>query len=134
MANVDGDFILGIADGSESFIPLGSNLNESPEKGEVIYFDGLTKNVMCRRWNWRNGDRTRIVETTKNIVINVDCLPPHNRETAMQARDELADLLIQHCGATLTTAELHKNCRSCDLSFQPFSSLDIKHENAHLPE
>lgn len=116
MKTVEGDFVLGVAGGDESFVPLGSDKNETPVKGEIIYFDGKTKNVMCRRWNWRNGDRTKIEEATNNIVINIDCLPPHTPETAIQARDELAQLLREHCDATLVTGELHKNCRVFGLS------------------
>ena len=116
MKSVDGDFILGISDGTESFIPLGADQEESPEKGEVIYFDGKSKNVMCRRWNWRNGNRTKIETTTRHIVINIDCLPPHTEETAIQARDELAELLMQHCGATLVTGSLHKENRVFNLA------------------
>jgi DNA/RNA-binding domain of Phe-tRNA-synthetase-like protein len=116
MESVDGDFILGISDGTESFIPLGADQEESPEKGEVIYFDGKSKNVMCRRWNWRNGDRTKIETTTRHIVINIDCLPPHTQETAVQARDDLAELLKQHCGANLVTGSLHKENRVFNLA------------------
>lgn len=117
MKNVEGDFVLGLADGEESFVPLGSDQRESPVKGEVIYFDGKTKNVMCRRWNWRNGDLTKIKESTNNIVINIDCLPPHTPETAIQARDELAQLLKEHCDATLVTGELHTDNRFFELAF-----------------
>jgi DNA/RNA-binding domain of Phe-tRNA-synthetase-like protein len=116
MRTVEGNFVLGLSDGTESFIPLGAELEESPVDGEVIYFDDRNKNVMCRRWNWRNGDRTKIEETTTNIVINIDCLPPHTMETAIEARDEMAELLQQHCDATLTTGLLHKDCRSLELT------------------
>jgi len=115
MKSVDGDFILGLSDGTESFVPLGAEQEESPEKGEVIYFASKSKNVMCRRWNWRNGDRTKIETTTKHIVINIDCLPPHTYETAVQARDELAALLKQHCGANLSTGSLQKDSRVFNL-------------------
>jgi DNA/RNA-binding domain of Phe-tRNA-synthetase-like protein len=108
---VSGDLVLGIADGSETFLPLGGEKTESPEPGEVIYFDSSTKNVMCRRWNWRNGDSTKIETSTRRIVINLDCLPPLSRETTKQARDELAQLLTEHCSAILATAELHAGAR-----------------------
>jgi DNA/RNA-binding domain of Phe-tRNA-synthetase-like protein len=116
MRTIEGNFVLGRSDGTESFIPLGAEEEEAPVDGEVIYFDDMTKNVMCRRWNWRNGDRTKIEESTTNIIINIDCLPPHTQETAIQARDELADLLQQHCDATLTTSILNKENRILDLT------------------
>lgn len=115
MKMVEGDFLLGLAEGGESFQPLGSDTIECPEKGEVIYLDGATGNVMCRRWNWRNGDKTKIETTTENILINVDCLPPHNAQSGAEARDELAALLVEHCGATLSTDELHREKRQVEL-------------------
>ncbi len=115
MARVKGDFLLGLADGTETFVPLGSDEREAPEKGEVIYFDGASKNVMCRRWNWRNGDTTKIEATTKQLVINVDCLPPQTRTSAIAARDELAELLKQHLGATPITDGLSAEKRELTL-------------------
>ena len=111
MEQVEGDFILGLAKGTESFVALGSDKVESPKKGEVIYVDGATDNVMCRRWNWRNGDITKIETSTQQILINIDCMPPLSRQSAIQARDELADLLKQHCEATLVIGELHGDNR-----------------------
>lgn len=113
--SVRGDFVLGVADGTETFQALGSDKTEPPEPGEVIYFDKETKNIMCRRWNWRNGDLTKIETSTQQIVINVDCLPPHTPKTAIQARDELADLLKQHCDARLSTDTLNAQNRVISL-------------------
>ena len=115
MKKVEGDFILGLAKGTESFVALGSDKEESPKKGEVIYVDGHNDNVMCRRWNWRNGDITKIETSTQQILINIDCLPPQSRQVAIEARDELADLLQQHCNATLFTGELHGDSREVEL-------------------
>lgn len=111
IAAIEGDLVLGIADGSEVFQALGSTKVENPREGEVIYFDSLTKNVMCRRWNWRNGDSTKIEVHSQSLVINVDCLPPITPETGIQARDELAELLAEHCDAETETGSLHRDCR-----------------------
>ena len=111
IAAIEGDLVLGIADGSEVFQALGSTKVENPREGEVIYFDSLTKNVMCRRWNWRNGDSTKIEVDSQSLVINVDCLPPITPETGIQARDELAELLAEHCDAETEIGSLHRDCR-----------------------
>jgi lysyl-tRNA synthetase class 2 len=108
---IEGDLVLGIADGSEKFQALGSDQIENPQAGEVIYFDSTSKNVMCRRWNWRNGDHTKIEVHSQFLVINIDCLPPITPATGMQARDELAALLAEHCQAETETASLHSSCR-----------------------
>ena len=112
---IAGNLVLGLADGSEKFLPLGSDEEESPVPGEVIYYDDASKNVMCRRWNWRNGAKTKIEVDTKRIVINLDCLPPMSRETANQARDELAELLKEHCQADLEVSALHAEQRELEI-------------------
>ncbi|PIP17231.1 MAG: hypothetical protein COX44_01025 [Candidatus Portnoybacteria bacterium CG23_combo_of_CG06-09_8_20_14_all_37_13] len=106
---VEGNLRLGLAKGNEIFIPLGTNDKESPEAGEIIYFDDKTLRVMCRRWNWRNGDLTKITEATNKIVINLDGIKPATPALIEQARDELASLLIEHCQAKTTTDLLNKD-------------------------
>ena len=113
--SIEGDLVLGISDGTEKFVALGGEEETSPEPGEVIYFDSATKNVMCRRWNWRNGNQTKIEPDTKRIVINIDCLLPTGPQTGNQARDELAELLVTHCQATVATHALHAGCRELEL-------------------
>lgn len=106
---IQGNLRLGLAKGNESFIPLGTQDKENPEPGEVIYFDDKTLNVMCRRWNWRNGDFTKLIEATKKIVINVDGIEPVRPSLIEEARDELAQLLIEQCQAKITTDLLNKD-------------------------
>ena len=94
-------------------------MEDPPLPGEVIYFDDDTRNVMCRRWNWRNGDRTKIEVESKKLVINLDGLPPTTTEVVQQARDELADLLREHCKADVETFALHGEQRQIELPFDP---------------
>jgi DNA/RNA-binding domain of Phe-tRNA-synthetase-like protein len=101
VATIKGNLKLGIASGEEKFTSLGSTEVENPEVGEVIYFDDATNNVMCRRWNWRNGDFSKITTNTKKIVINIDSIG--NEKLIIEARDELAALLEKHCGAKCQT-------------------------------
>ena len=113
---VEGNLVLGISDGAERFVPLGSDIEESPVPGEVIYYDDATKNVMCRRWNWRNGDITKIEVDSKRIVLNVDCLPPVGPDIGDEARDELAGLLKQHCDADVKNCCLDSANREIEIS------------------
>ncbi len=105
---IQGNLQLGFADGNEIFVALGSEIQENPESGEVIYFDDKTLNVMCRRWNWRNGDFTKITENTTKLVINIDGVGQISESIITEARDELAKLLIEQCGASITTGYLDK--------------------------
>lgn len=97
---VDGKLCLTLARGDESFTPLNSETVEYPAPGEVIYVDD--NKVMCRRWNWRQGDQTKITLATTNVVINVDCLPPVSKGKAEAMTRELADLVKEFCGGEIT--------------------------------
>ncbi len=113
---VQGNLVLGVSDGTERFIPLGEATEEHPLPGEVIYYDDRSKNVMCRRWNWRNGEVTKITPESKRIVINIDCLPPVSPDRGNEARDELAELLKLHCHAELETTYVDAGTREADIS------------------
>jgi DNA/RNA-binding domain of Phe-tRNA-synthetase-like protein len=92
----DGDLHLTIAGGDEPFTPLNADTVEYPPAGEVIYVDN--SRVMCRRWNWRQGDHTKLLPETTDVAINVDCLPPVAKGEASAITEELANLVKEFCG------------------------------------
>jgi len=108
---IEGNLCLGFSKGNEIFIPLGSTTQENPTAGEVIYFDDKTLNVMCRRWNWRNGDFTKITENTRQLVINIDGIGSVPQSLIESARNELATLLTQHCNAKVQKGLITKDNR-----------------------
>lgn len=112
---IEGNLKLDFARGDEKFIGLGNVENEPPIFGEVIYFDDATNNVMCRKWNWRNGSDTKIIEKSKKIVINIDGIGPVSKALIEEARDELAKLLIEKCNAKLTTNYIDKDSREVEI-------------------
>jgi len=68
LKKIKGDIFFKFASGNESFDPLGTQIEEHPYPGEVIYCDSA-ENVLCRRWNWRESDRTKLSEETTNAVL-----------------------------------------------------------------
>jgi DNA/RNA-binding domain of Phe-tRNA-synthetase-like protein len=95
------------ADGSERFTPLSDReKTEHPDPGEIIYVVAETREVMCRRWNWRNGFRTRITEDTEAMVMNIDGLGEDSEERTASLRDRVARMLAQYCSAEVDTALL----------------------------
>lgn len=106
LTRIEGNLVLGIAKGTEVFVPLGREVKEHPDPGEVIYYDDLSNNVMCRRFNWRNGDITKIEVDSKKVVLNIDSLPPISPDICNNACNELAELLKLHCDADIETAHL----------------------------
>lgn len=92
------------AAGNESFTPLGSpEIAEHPAPGEIIYVVAESGDVMCRRWNWRNGHRTRITEETRGIVMNIDGLGEESEARTIVARDRVAEMLREFCQADVVT-------------------------------
>jgi len=104
MDTVENDVTLGCAVSDETFAPIFKpDAVEHPEPGEVIYVNRETKKVLCRRWNWRNADFSKITPATKNIAVNVDgMMPSIDRSEIEKAAEELQQLLLQNCGGTLS--------------------------------
>ena len=93
--------------GSETFVALGApDTVEKPFQGEVIYVVPSSGQIMCRRWNWRNGHGTRITEETRRIVMNVDGLGEGNESRTAETRDRVARMLQTYCDAQVTTTLL----------------------------
>lgn len=64
------------AAGDEPFdtMQAGEPVTEHPESGEVIWRDEL--GVTCRRWNWRQGSRTRVEAGTTEMWFVLEALDP----------------------------------------------------------
>ena len=93
---VSGDLHLRLARGDEPFRPLGSEADDAPEPGEVIYADDAK--VLCRRWTWRGADDSKISSATTRTVLNVHGLPPAERDEEARATETLAGLVSRVCG------------------------------------
>jgi DNA/RNA-binding domain of Phe-tRNA-synthetase-like protein len=83
-----GPLRLTIADGSEAFD--GPDV-EPPKPGEVVWRDDA--GVTCRRWNWRQGTRTRLTEASTRAFFVFDRLPALPAEQLDRATSELTDAL-----------------------------------------
>jgi len=80
---------LTIADGTEAFDTMkdGAPAVEAPEKGEVIWRDD--QGVTCRRWNWRQGVRTRLNADARRMWFILESLVPMPIEALQEAGDKL---------------------------------------------
>jgi DNA/RNA-binding domain of Phe-tRNA-synthetase-like protein len=92
---------------------LGEKEARAPHPGEIIYKDEV--GAICRRWNWKEADRTKLTKETQNAFLVIETLPPVTRNTVETAIRELADLVKQYCGGTVSMAFLNKNNRATDL-------------------
>ncbi|MBA7712617.1 hypothetical protein ES703_121600 [subsurface metagenome] len=56
--------------GDEIFILIGKSDFEYAESNEIVYSDD--KNVLTRKWNYRDSDITKITKNTKNFILFIE--------------------------------------------------------------
>ncbi|MEU7059175.1 phenylalanine--tRNA ligase beta subunit-related protein [Streptomyces sp. NPDC046197] len=100
---IQGDMRLLRASGDEDFVTVagGEEVVEHPDAGEVVWRDDA--GVTCRRWNWRQGPRTRLTERTTSGIFLLESLAPMPVAEVEGAAAELAELLAKFSpGARIT--------------------------------
>lgn len=105
MDHIEGDILLKRASAGEPAVRLlGESEERAPHPGEVIYSDD--SGAICRRFNWKEADRTRLTEQTRNAVMVLEVLPPFTEVQLRAALDDLAASVLTHCGGIITSAVL----------------------------
>ncbi len=114
LGKVEGDVVLTLAGVSEpTVLLLGDKEPRAPHPGEVIYKDSIS--AICRRWNWREADRTKLTNQTTSAILVVEGLPPITAAEVEQAITRLSGLIKQYCGATIQEFTLDEGNR--EISF-----------------
>ncbi len=83
------------AAGDEPFdtVAGGEDVVEHPEPGEVVWCDEA--GVTCRRWNHRQGRRTRLTDGTSGALFILDALAPMTDEALAGAVQALVERLTE---------------------------------------
>ena len=113
MAKVDGDIILKIAAGDEQFTPLNSQERETAKEGEVVYADSLEG--LCRRWNWRECNKTKMTEETKDVILVIEAIHPVTRGELEEVEEDLSQLISEYCGGEIRKDILDEGKRETDI-------------------
>jgi len=100
-----GDIQLTVAGEGEAPVKLlGEPEARPPYPGEVIYKDEL--GAICRRWNWKEADRTKLTPQTRRAVLVLEGLPPVGVNEIKEATEALAEMIHMHCGGLILHAVL----------------------------
>ena len=67
--------------------PFDAGDGDPVSAGKVVWADD--QGVTCRRWNWRQGLRTRLRADSRNAYFLLERLDPLPEETLERAADEL---------------------------------------------
>ena len=112
---IKGDVLLTRAGEDEPPVRLlGEPEERAPRPGEVIYKDGVS--AICRRWNWKEADRTKLTLATRNAVLVLERLPPMTQAQLNEAAEELAHLVFTHCGGNVRTVLVDREHPETDLT------------------
>ncbi len=98
---LEGDLVLDLAVGDEPFPTSadGQPIVDRPLPGEVVWKD--VAGVTCRRWNWRQTSRTRLLPETRNAYFVLDRLAPYAPADLHRATEDLVQTLA-HLAPTAT--------------------------------
>ena len=116
LSAMQGDLRLRIAGDDEPAVTmLGERDARPPYAKEVIYADDI--GAICRRWNWKEADRTKLTADTTDAILVLEILPPVSADLLGAAMGDLTALIGRFCGdsATTKTAILNTTNRSIEL-------------------
>lgn len=101
---IEGNIQLRFAEGWEPFTSMGGMETVTVPKGELVYRDD--REVLTRNWVWRQCEKDKATEKTKNIFIPMDVLGEVGSEMADEIILELSRLIPRYLGGTLFSAVL----------------------------
>lgn len=109
---ITSDIELTYAKGTEKFLSLGATETESPNEGEIVYkFDDI---IICRNFNYRESDITKLTENTKNAILVIESVIEENNNLE-KALEELSQLVKINLGGTTRIAILNEQNNEIEL-------------------
>jgi len=84
-------------------------------KGELVYRDD--QEVLTRNWVWRQCEKDKATEKTRNIFIPIDVLGEVGSGLADEIVRELSELIPKHLGGTIYPAILNRRNPFVEFSF-----------------
>jgi lysyl-tRNA synthetase class 2 len=105
LAKITGNVELTIATNNEPVaLLLGEKEARPPHPGEVIYKDEIS--AICRRWNWKEAERTKLTKNTEEAFMVIEGLPPVNKDLMQLALTNFIELIKKYCGGEIKSSVL----------------------------
>lgn len=97
---VSGNVTLKITDGTENFVPLGSEESKPVASGEYSFVDD-DNDVIC--WlDIRQVDKTKVTESSKNVLYLVIGNKENTYEELEKVANEIIEITTKYCGGSAT--------------------------------
>jgi DNA/RNA-binding domain of Phe-tRNA-synthetase-like protein len=103
-----GPVIVHFASGSERYTTLGTDEEEHPIKGEVIFSDD-SELVIARRWCWRQSESSAAQIDTTNAIVTVEAHHSTAHSDVAAALKDLRELLSTYTEGTFKADILDRN-------------------------
>ncbi|WP_353557747.1 phenylalanine--tRNA ligase beta subunit-related protein [Paraburkholderia terrae] len=84
------------ATADDTFVPAGSTEAECPGENEIVFTSG--REVLTRRWCWRQAAATQTLPETDHVFFNVDGLSPVGFDGVVAAMRDIEELVMLHFG------------------------------------
>lgn len=98
--NVSGNVYLKITDGSENFIPLGSDERKPVGNGEYSFVDD-DNDVIC--WlDIRQVDKTKVTEDSKNVLYFIIGNEENTYDDLEKVANDIIEITTKYCGGKAT--------------------------------
>ena len=94
IAPIEGDISLCFAEGGEMFIPMEGGEPEILGKEEVVYKD--EKEILTRRWVWRQCNKDKVTVDTTSIFIPIDIMEGLPEGLCWKIMDDMEQSLLQN--------------------------------------
>lgn len=88
---VIGDLAVRFTKVGEIFTPFGETNPETVDEHELVYADGAE--VRTRKWVWRQGEKAKVAETTRNVFFPIDGFYGHTETNVRAAQADLTEQL-----------------------------------------
>lgn len=94
LTTIEGDIAITFARGDEPFMPMDGGETELPEKNEVVYKDG--RDILTRRWVWRQCNKDKATALTRSIFIPVDIMEGLPDSLCKEVMDDLERGIVEN--------------------------------------
>ncbi|MBU0612847.1 hypothetical protein KKB10_02410 [Patescibacteria group bacterium] len=108
LKKIKGDVELAFATGEEHFTAIDAKEDDPPQKGEIVYVDG-NNDVLCRRFNWREADKSKLTEQTSSAIIYLEGISPSNDIETKEAMQDFVGYVEKFCGGSVELFLVNKN-------------------------
>ncbi len=115
LETIVGNIYLRFSEGWEPFTPMGGGETVIVPKGELVYRDD--REVLTRNWVWRQCEKDKATEKTKNIFIPIDVLGEVGKERANEIILELSQFIPRYLGGDLLSGILNRENPSVEFHF-----------------